>query len=105
MNSPKLKVFSRESDVNIVGGKLKYIAHFSDFEYLATGTMRGFVGLFLFQKLIIILIEFMERKNTILPTLAASKPKSRITRDKLKIEELLLNNTTNRMTHQDYRCE
>jgi hypothetical protein len=41
MNSPKLKVFSRESDVNIVGGKLKYIAHFSDFEYLATGTMRG----------------------------------------------------------------
>ena len=58
MNSPKLKVFSQESDVNIVGGKLKYIAHFSDFEYLATGTMRGFVGLFLFQKLIIILIEF-----------------------------------------------
>ena len=41
MNSPELKVFSQESDVNIVGGKLKYIAHFSDFEYLATGTMRG----------------------------------------------------------------
>lgn len=47
----------------------------------------------------------MERKNTLLPTLAASKSKSRMTRDKFKIEELLLNNTTNRMTHQDYRAD
>ena len=106
MNSPKLKVFSQESDVNIVGGKLKYIAHFSDFEYLATGTMRGVCRVILISEINYYSHRiFMERKNTILPTLAASKPKSRMTRDKLKIEELLLNNTTNRMTHQDYRCE
>ena len=105
INSLKRKDLSRKSDVNIIEGSAIFANNFSDFRIWLLEWWAVLGGLFLFQKLIIILIEFMERKNTILPTLAAAKPKSRMTRDKLKIEELLLNNTTNRITHQDYRSE
>jgi hypothetical protein len=45
----------------------------------------------------------MDRKSKLLPTLEASKSKTRLIKDKLKIEDLLMKNSTNRKTHKDYR--
>jgi hypothetical protein len=47
----------------------------------------------------------MDRKNKLLPTLAGGKSKSRLTKDKFKIEELLIKNSNSRNTHKDYRSE
>jgi hypothetical protein len=44
----------------------------------------------------------MQSKNKKLPALS-SKVKSTVQRDRLKIEEMLLDNAKNRLTHKDYR--
>lgn len=40
-----------------------------------------------------------------LPTLGGAKSKSRLSRDRLKIEDLLLKNANNRNTHKDSRSK